>query len=72
MDRMIIIYYILKEIGCEFVDWFELAHEEAYWLAFVNTVISHRVRLRSVVSRPAVINVSRKTFQHGVTYFDTR
>jgi hypothetical protein len=33
----------LKEVGCESMDWFELAHDRERWRALVNAIMNLRV-----------------------------
>jgi hypothetical protein len=33
----------LKEIGCDHVDWIDMAHDRDQWSALVNTVLNFRV-----------------------------
>jgi hypothetical protein len=33
----------LREIGCGYMDWFDLSYDENQWRAFVNTVMNLQV-----------------------------
>jgi len=43
VDGKIVLEWILKEIGCEGVDWIRLAQVRDQWWALLKTVVSIRV-----------------------------
>jgi len=43
VDTTIILYWMLKKLGREDVDWIHLAQDREQWLAAVNTVMNLRV-----------------------------
>jgi hypothetical protein len=42
VDGTVILKYMLKENGCENVDWIHLTYDRVQWWAVVNTVMNLR------------------------------
>ena len=58
----------LEEVGCEGMDWLDLAQEMDRWKAFVNAVMNLRVpyNMGKLLTSWKTVRFSRRTLLHGV------
>jgi hypothetical protein len=52
VNRTVMLKWILKKIGCECMDWIQLAQYRLQWQALVNTVLNFQVasKVASILS----------------------
>ena len=59
----------IQEVGCEGMDWIDVAQHRDRWLALVNTVMKFRVPQNSgkFLTSWEPVSFSRRTLHHGVS-----
>jgi hypothetical protein len=71
INGRIILRWIFRkwEVGCEGMDWIDLAHDRDRWRALVNAVTNLQVPLnaRKFLTSREPVTFSRRTLLHGVS-----